>query len=196
MTAAMHALFLCTSILTGVVLVACNRHGPRSEEPDPSEGPLVLGIALGACPDVLACERECAAGSADRCRRLAASYAFGQGVEKDETLAAELYEHACDMKDSSACMFAGQMSEFSRGVAKDDAKAARLYARACDLRWAAGCYNLAIMYERGTGEPVDRRKAGDLYQLACAAGAKEACDKAKEMREPPPTPFADAGTPL
>jgi hypothetical protein len=113
------------------------------------------------------------------------SFALGQGVDQDETRATEYYVHACEMKDPSACVFAGQMNEFARGVSKDDAKAARLYERACDQQWAPGCYNLAIMYERGTGVPTDRKKAGDLYQIACTAGAKGACDKARGMHASP-----------
>jgi TPR repeat protein len=77
------------------------------------------------------------------------------------------------------------MFEYEHGVAKDEAKAARLYERACDLGWPAGCYNLAIMLELGRGVPQDRARAGDLYQLACTAGAAKACDKAKQMHEPP-----------
>ena len=82
------------------------------------------------------------------------------------------------------------MHEYAHGVPKDDAKAASLYKRACDLPWAPGCYNLAIMYESGRGVARDRAKAADLYGMACSAGAKRACDKAKEMRE---EPFVDAG---
>jgi TPR repeat protein len=99
------------------------------------------------------------------------------------------------MKDPSACVFAGQMNEFARGVSKDDAKAAHFYERACDLQWAPGCYNLAVMYERGTSVPADRKKAGDLYQFACTAGAKGACDKAREMHAPAPAPFLESGLP-
>jgi TPR repeat protein len=178
------------------LLPAC--HGGRSsgdEQPAPSASVITLGVSIGSCPDVPACERECDAGSADRCRRLAASYAFGQGVVKDETHATALYEHACSMKDPSACVFAGQMYEFERGVAKDDAKAARFYERSCDLQWTAGCYNLAIMYERGTGVPADRVKAGDLYQMACTAGVAQACDKARELHAPPALPFLEGGLP-
>jgi TPR repeat protein len=80
-------------------------------------------------------------------------------------------------------------------VPKDDAKAARFYERACDIGYPPGCYNLAIMYERGTGVAVNRAKAGDLYQMACTSGAKQACDKAKEMRAPPPIPFLEGGLP-
>ncbi|HEX8794430.1 MAG TPA: tetratricopeptide repeat protein [Polyangiaceae bacterium] len=163
--------------------------------PAPSASVITIGVALGTCPDIPVCERECDAGSADRCRRLAATYALGQGVDKDETRAAALYEHACDMKDASACVFAGQMYEFAHGVAKDDARAARFYERACDQQWAPGCYNLAIMYERGTGVPQDRARAADLYQVACTAGAKQACDKARELHAPAPFPFLDGGLP-
>jgi hypothetical protein len=175
---------------------ACSRGKSSSgDQPAPSSSVITLGVAVGTCPDLVTCERECDAGSADRCRRLAATYAFGEGVPKDETRATGLYEHACDMKDPSACVFAGQMHEFARGVDKDDAKAARLYERACDMQWATGCYNLGIMYERGTGVPQDRVKAGDLYQMACTAGAKTACEKAKELHAPPQLPFLEGGLP-
>jgi TPR repeat protein len=111
------------------------------------------------------------------------TYAFGQGVDKDERRATALYGQACDMGDGPACVFAGQMHEYAHGTPKDDARAATLYGRACDLRWAAGCYNLAIMVDRGRGVPQDRARAADLYQTACTAGAKQACDKAKELHE-------------
>jgi TPR repeat protein len=51
------------------------------------------------------------------------------------------------------------------------------------------------MLEHGRGVPQDRARAADLYQMACTAGAKTACDKAREMHEPPPIPFLDGGLP-
>jgi TPR repeat protein len=39
------------------------------------------------------------------------------------------------------------------------------------------------MYENGRGVPRDRSRAAELYDVACSAGAKQACNKAKEMRE-------------
>lgn len=162
---------------------ACSRgHEQPREQPAPGASAVTLGVEPAACSNVAECETECDAGSADRCRQLAESFAFGRGVDKDEARATGLYEHACDMSDPPACVFAGRMREFAHGVPKDDAQAARLYARACDLRWAPGCYNLAIMRERGTGVPQDRAKAAELYQVACRAGAKQACEKAEGMR--------------
>jgi TPR repeat protein len=185
------------ALLVCLFCAACGRghSSAGQEQPAPSSSVITLGIEIGTCPDIDVCENECKGGSADRCRRLAATYAFGRGVEKDDARATALYEHACDIKDPSSCMFAGQAYEFAHGVAKDDSKAARYYERACDLQWAAGCYNLAIMYERGTGVPLDREKAGDLYQVACTAGAKQACDKATQMHAPPAIPFLEGGLP-
>ena len=187
------ARFIASATL--IACAACHRGSSSSsgEEPLPSASVVTIGNAIGACPDVVACQDECDAGSADRCRRLAATYAFGQGVDKDEARAAALYEHACDMKDAPACLFAGQMREFAHGVPKDDAAAARFYQRACDIDHGAGCYNMAIMYERGRGVARDRGKAGDLYQVACTAGAKQACDLAREMHAPEGVPFLDGG---
>lgn len=180
------------------IVAGCHReHAPTDEEPSSSASAIRLPIAmaLGTCDDLSICERECKGGSADRCRRLAASYALGQGTEKDEGEATLLYAQACGMNDPPSCMFAGQMHEFAHGVDKDDAKAATFYKRACDLAWAPGCYNFAIMYERGTGVPADREKARDLYQRACTGGAKSACDKAKEMAAPPIPAFLEGGLP-
>jgi uncharacterized protein len=187
---------LALALALGALGSACSRgQSSGHEQPAPSSSVISLGIAIGTCPDVSACEKECDAGSADRCRRLAATYAFGEGVTKDEARATALYEQACTMDDPSACLFAGQMYEYARGVEKDDVKAARLYGRSCDLRWVAGCYNLGIMFERGTGVPQDRAKAADLYEVACKAGAKQSCEKAQEMRAPPTFPFFDGGLP-
>jgi TPR repeat protein len=169
-----------TLVFVCAVTAACNRGQASSAQPEPEHIP--LAIALGACPNLAACERECDAGSADRCRRLAASYALGQpGLAKDETRASSLYEHACKMGDPSSCVFAGQMYEFARGVTKDEVKAADFYEQACNLKWAAGCYNLGIMYERGTGVPANVGKATDLYQAACDAGAATSCERVREL---------------
>ena len=166
-------------------LAACGRHeaAPRGE-PAPPASVIGIGVALGACEDVDACARECDAGSAERCRRLASTYEVGRGAEKDEARATALYARACDMNDAPACVFAGRMHEFAHGVPKDDAAAVALYRRACDMGWTAGCYNLAIMLDHGRGVAPDPARARALYDVACKAGAKAACDRAKEMRVP------------
>src|SRR3979409_2630027 len=107
---------------------ACSRRDVSSvEQPAPSASVVTIGVALGTCDDLAVWAPECDAGSADRCRRLAATYAFGRGVDKDEALATALYARACDMKDAPSCVFAGQMHEYAHGVPKDDVAAAGFY---------------------------------------------------------------------
>jgi TPR repeat protein len=178
-------------------LAACSRRAPPTEEaPAPSASVIQIGVGVGACSDVDACERECDAGSADRCRRLAASHEQGQGTPKDEALATALYERACDLGDAAGCVFAGRMHEYAHGVPEDVPAAARLYERACTMQTvpsAAGCYNLAIVLERGRGVPRDPSRAADLYQRACNAGAKAACAQAAALRDAGATGVPDAG---
>src|ERR1019366_569516 len=122
---------------TWALCAACSRaQSDPHEQPAPATSVITLGIEVGGCPDIAVCERECEAGSADRCRRMAVSYALGEGAEKNETRATALYEHACEMDDPVACVFAGQMNEFAHGVVKDDARATRFYERGCNLRSA------------------------------------------------------------
>lgn len=174
--------------LAVVVLGACSKHSTPAGEgaPSPSASVLTITAGIGVCDDLATCERECDAGSADRCRRLAATYAMGNGAPRDEARGTALYERACAMGDAPACVFAGQMHEYAHGVPKDAAAAVRFYARACDLKWSAGCYNLAIMFENGRGVERDPGKAAVLYENACAAGAKPACDRAHDLEAQAP----------
>lgn len=171
-----------TPLLAPILAAAtCGRDDTSSrEQTAPSASVATIGVALAGCDDIALCEKECDAGSAERCRRLAAAYSFGRGVERDESQATALYVRGCEMRDAPSCVFAGQMHEYARGVQKDLVAAARFYERACDMQWAAGCYNLAIMVESGRGVPQDLARAGQLYGVACRAGARTACDKARD----------------
>ena len=110
-----------SSLAFAAAFAACNgsqasRGDAPGSSPSAASSVVSIGVTLGTCSDRAQCEKECDAGSADRCRRLAATYAFGEGVEKDEARATDLYERACEMKDAPACVFAGQMHEYSHGV--------------------------------------------------------------------------------
>lgn len=182
-------LALCTLVLAAVSVGAmggCHRRSSDdgASSPAPSSSVITLGIEIGACTDIETCARECEAGSADWCRRLAMSYSFGKGVDRDEAHAAALLEKACELRDPSSCLFSGQMYEYARGVTKDDARAAKYYERSCAMKWVGGCYNEAVMYEQGRGVLTNLAKAKDLYQEACTAGSTIACGKVKEMEEP------------
>ena len=173
--------FILGLAVAGIPSCGRDRGAPVSRAEAPSSSVFTLGASLGACDDRPTCERECDAGSADRCRRLAVSYALGRSGPKDEAHATTLYEQACSMGDAAACVFAGQMHEYAHGVPKNEAAAGGFYERGCDLGWAAGCYNLAILIERGHGVAQDVPKAAKLYGVVCRAGAKQACEMEKEL---------------
>jgi len=178
--------FLAWPLASAALLVAsCERHGDSrqsQEQASPSASVISIGVEMGGCADPIACANECDAGSADRCRRMAVSYEFGKGVERDLVRATELYEKSCAMGDSEACVAAGRMYEFHHGVAKNDAKAATFYERACDHQDAVGCANLAILLESGRGVAVDKARAAELFDRACTRGSGVACEHAKALR--------------
>ena len=176
-------------LLLGVATLAlaatdCSRRGgePTAEQPSPSASVISIGVELGACDDLVACQNECEAGSSDRCRRIGVSYEFGKGVPQDGAHATELYVKACSMDNSEACLAAGRMYEFHHGVDKDDVKAVGYYSRACDLGNPTGCANLAILLESGRGTAKDEGAALRLFDQACAKGAGLACEHAKHLR--------------
>jgi TPR repeat protein len=170
------------------LVTACDRRagtpnvGADPAQAAPTGSTISIAAALGDCDDLKACERECDAGSSDRCRRLGVTYEFGKGVAKDMLRATQLYEQACDMGASEGCLSAGRMYEYHHGVAKDDAKAVAYYTRACDLANATGCANLAIMLENGRGTPKDEARAATLYDQACARGAGLACERSRALK--------------
>jgi TPR repeat protein len=183
------ALFLL-SVALPLATVACKSKKPDASSaptdpdqqypgPNPSGG--IIMSAITGCDDIPTCERECDAGASDRCRRLAVSYSFGQGVDKNETTATALFVKACDQGNASACVSAGQMYEFHHGVDKDDARAAGYYRASCDLGWGAGCVNYGIMLENGRGVPQDKASAKALYDSACKQGAQVACKRRDDV---------------
>jgi TPR repeat protein len=172
-------------IFVVLALAACDRRRPPSQEEQPTPAASVITIAnvFGTCDDVGACEADCDAGVAERCRLAGTTFQFGtKAVTKDEKRALAFYERACSLKNPGGCVSAGQIWEFHHGVVKDDAKAAAFYKQACDLDDQVGCANYAIMLERGAGVPKDDRAAMALFDKACQKGAGLACDRLKVLR--------------
>src|SRR5215469_8521980 len=86
--------WVCLALIAG-----CHRDdsAPSGGEPKPLPAPSVItvGVQLRGCDaDAEACERECEAGDADRCRALAVSLAQGPADRRDEPKATALYAHA------------------------------------------------------------------------------------------------------
>lgn len=173
-------------VVVVLAMPGCDKRGPPQSDPlqpAPSASVMSIAVAMGECEDMVICEKECDAGSSDRCRRMGVSYEFGKtGVERDGVEATRLYEKACGMKNSEGCLSAGRMYEFHHGVDKDDAKAVAFYGRSCDMDNPVGCANLAVMLQNGRGAARDDARAAELFDRACTRGSGLACEKAKALR--------------
>jgi len=165
--------------------LACNPTGGAPQSAAPSASVVTLAAEIGSCDSLDRCEKECAGGNADRCRRLGVNYEVGRGVEVDGVHATALYTQACDMGNADGCLAAGRMYEFHHGVTKDDAKAVTFYTRACDAGDQTGCANLAIMLENGRGTAKDPERARRLFAGACKSGSSLACAHARQLGAPP-----------
>jgi TPR repeat protein len=180
------------AIAAAGVLAALAGSGGCKTSPDseavpegiPRAAPSVMTIAnvMGDCEDVPLCERECNAGQADSCRRLAVTYEFGKSdAGRDETAGTKYFDRACALGNANGCVSSGQMHEYGHGVPKDPTEATAAYGRACTLGYQVGCANLAIMLENGRGVPKDIERAKVLYDGACKAGAGLACERLKAL---------------
>ena len=109
------------------------------------------------------CVTECEKGSAVSCGQLGLMYFNGEGVPKDITRAAGLFQKACDGGDLEGCSDLGVRHFNGEGVAKDVAQGTALLRRACDAGSTRGCYNLGVMYSDGK----DAARAAVLYRMAC-----------------------------
>jgi hypothetical protein len=85
----------------------------------------------------------CEAGSADACSDLATAHRTGTGVERNETLAAELYEKSCDGGSAVGCYNLAMAYRTGTGVARDEDRAMQLFERACEAGSQIACQNAA-----------------------------------------------------
>lgn len=87
-------------------------------------------------------------------------------IVKNEALARELYEEACDRGFGSACNTVG----VTHRKALEYDKALQLYQQAVELGSTIAIYNLASMYEKGYGVPKDQEKATEYYERSALLG--------------------------
>ena len=118
-----------------------------------------------ASPDDMQAIREAAEhGVAVAQYALGVMYASGQGVSRDEAMAAQWYRLAAEQGDTRAQHNLGLMYMNGRGVAKDDAEAVRWYRQAAEQGVAESQNNLAVMYATGRGVPRDDAEAMRWYR--------------------------------
>lgn len=100
----------------------------------------------------------------------AKKYEKGKGVDKNTTLAFELYQKAAEMGLDSAQNKLGACYEDGIYVAKDHEKAVFWYRKAAEQGYAYAQANLSSCYSLGNGVPVDEKQALEWAQKSAAQG--------------------------
>ena len=94
----------------------------------------------------------------------------GDGVEKDETKANDLFQRVASIHNGSRLFSVARNYEFGRGVSQDKRKAAELYQIAAYSGHIDAIVQLGELYEKGDGVTQNVDKAIELYQQAAKIG--------------------------
>ena len=125
--------------------------------------------------------KKCQANDGEACYTLGKSYSSNP-CDGDEckkwslSKSDELYQKACDLRYSKACMDLGDKYEKGSGVEKDIAKAVEFFEKACKMDESQGCVNAGILYQKGEGIKQNVSKATDLYEKACELEHSAGCN--------------------
>jgi TPR repeat protein len=148
------------------------------------EASVEAAAATATSADVVELRDACDANDPAACGMLGYCFAHGEGVQRDDAKAVELYRTSCDAGVGGACGNLGFMFANGRGVARDDHAAFELYERACKAGSLGDCTNLANAFELGHGTNRDLARARALFAESCAKGDAVACDSVRRLDGP------------
>ena len=98
--------------------------------------------------------------------KLGRAYAIGEGVSRDDALAAEWYRKAAEQGNSRAQFRLGFMYDVGDGVPEDNEQAVEWYRKAAEQGLAKAQLMLGVMYKTGEGVPKDLVQAHKWMNLA------------------------------
>lgn len=98
----------------------------------------------------------------------------GNGVSKNEAIAAVWFEKSASRGHPGAQFSLGWMYEQGNGVPQDFSKAAEWYQKAANQGDATAQRNLGSLYENGRGVPRDIPKSLEFYRKAALQGDSQA----------------------
>ena len=152
----------------------------------------VAATGLAACPDMKTAQLAYKKGDHETAVRhwqeladfgipraqtsLGRAYLRGQGIEKDEKKAFELFSEAAAQNDVIAVFELARLYEKGIVVKRNAGKAIEYYQNAGDLGYARGYYYMAKMYERGKIIDQDLELAKTHYSDALNLGYDRAKD--------------------
>jgi uncharacterized protein len=123
--------------------------------------------------DAKDCKIQCDAGNAASCTRFGLMHERGEGVAKDASMAAGLYDKACNGDDVPACSRLGVMLLEGVGIPEDGKRAMSLLHKACMAGWSRAC-SAQIAYFSKT-HAADSTKVVPLVQRGCEGGDGDSC---------------------
>lgn len=97
-------------------------------------------------------------------------FEHGNGVAKNDQLAAAWYRKAAEQGHADAQASLGVLYALGRGGAKNDPYAVYWFRKAADQGLAKAQYDLGYMYSQGRGIPKDDQQVIELYRKAAAQG--------------------------
>jgi uncharacterized protein len=101
----------------------------------------------------------------------------------DNTIAKEVYEKACELKDGDGCLLFGVLYAQGHSVSQDYQQASVYYQKACEFKEGEGCLFLGFLYAKGQGVSKDYQQAKTYYEKACELGEQSGCNLYKELNE-------------
>jgi TPR repeat protein len=123
------------------------------------------------------------AGDAGAQLALGRAYQDGNGVPKNEELAATWYRKAAEQGNAAAQNNLGIMYRTGSGVEKSKEEAVNWYRKAVRQDYASAMFNLGTAYYNGDGVRSDEFRAYDWFLLAQEAGSSSAADAVKRTSE-------------
>ncbi len=115
----------------------------------------------------------CSGGSGEACSEVAQMYARGQGIARNDTLAAHSYQLGCNAGDGESCFRLARFFDEGRAVHMDNgAHAAALYAQACTAGQPLAC---AIQRYGKPDDPASDTRAAVAFEHACNTGTPVGC---------------------
>lgn len=122
-------------------------------------------------------------GNMDSQYELGQTYDLGNGVTRNDVMAAKWYKKAACQGNSHAQNAMGIMYEYGRGVAKNIDEAFRFYSLSADQGNTCAMGNLADMYEFGKGVKENKEEAIRLYKISAENGYKFAQDALERLEK-------------
>ncbi len=142
---------------------------------------LTAVLSFAQSPNVASLKSKAEAGDTAAQVALAHAYENGEGVAKNEDLAAKWYRAAADKGNAQAQSELGVMYRLGLGVQQDKEEAVKWYRKAAKQGFGPAMFNLATCFYNGDGVGISDRLAYAWFVLAKRAGSTEAAEAVTRM---------------